>query len=260
MDVPTYLARIRYDGSLGPTPETLRALQLAHLIAVPFENLDIPLGRPLRLDPEALFHKIVARRRGGFCFELNGLFAALLRELGFHVDLLGASVARDDGQYGISSGHMALRVHCPGLGVPWLADVGFGDSFRHPLRLDTVEEQADSSIADGRRFRVSPLGEEMLYEMRESDGPWQPRYRFLLAPLPMEHFSGPCDYMQSSPESPFTRRRICSRATPDGRVTISDLKLIVTARGQRTEQSIREEDYPVLLRKHFAMDLAAEGA
>ncbi|HSA91542.1 MAG TPA: arylamine N-acetyltransferase [Terriglobales bacterium] len=255
MDVGAYLARIGHDGSLEPTPETLRAIQGAHLMAVPFENLDIPLGRPLRLDVEGLFQKIVTRRRGGFCFELNGLFAALLGKLGFHVDLLGASVARDDGQYGIPSGHMALRVHCPGSAVPWLADVGFGDSFRDPLRMDTTEEQADASFADGRRFRLSPLGSGMLYEMRESDGPWQPRYRFPLEPRPMEHFSGPCDYMQTSPDSPFTRRRICSRATPAGRVTISDLKLIVTADGRRTEQPIREEDYPALLREHFGMEL-----
>jgi N-hydroxyarylamine O-acetyltransferase len=255
MDVSAYVARIRYDGSREPTPETLRAIQVAHLMAVPFENLDIPLGRPLRLDVEGLFHKIVTRHRGGFCFELNGLFAALLRELGFHVDLLGASVARDDGQYGIPSGHMTLRVRCPGSDVPWLADVGFGDPFRDPLRLDIAGEQADTSIADGRRFRLSPLGEEILYEMCESDGSWLPRYRFLLEPRPMEHFSGPCDYLQSSPDSPFTRRRICSRATPHGRITISDLKLIVTVGGSRTEQPIREEDYPALLREQFGMEL-----
>ncbi|HXE90366.1 MAG TPA: arylamine N-acetyltransferase [Terriglobales bacterium] len=260
MDVSAYLARIRYEGSREPTAETLRALQVAHLIAVPFENLDIPLGRPLHLGTEALFDKIVRRRRGGFCFELNGLFAALLGELGFHVDLLGARVAREDGQYGIPSGHMTLRVYAPGSPVAWLADVGFGDSFREPLRLESPAEQADTSIADGRRFRISPLGDEMLYEMRESDGPWLPRYCFPLEPRPMEHFSGPCDYMRTSPDSPFTRRRICSRATPDGRVTLSDLKLIVTSKGRRTETPIREEDYPVLLREHFGMELSGLAA
>src|SRR5258706_4705129 len=125
LDVRAYLDRI---GQRGPTPAnetTLRSLHLAHLRTVPFENLDIHLGRDIVLDETRLFDKIVRQKRGGFCYELNGLFAELLGELGFRVTLLSARVV-NDGQVGPEFDHLALRVD---LDRPWLCDVGFGDSF-----------------------------------------------------------------------------------------------------------------------------------
>ena len=113
MDIHAYLSRIGYRGTLEPSAATLHALQQAHLLAVPFENLDIHLGRPIVLDQTALFDKIVARRRGGFCYELNGLFAVLLRELGFEVTLLSAGVARASGGFGPEYDHLTLLVDCP---------------------------------------------------------------------------------------------------------------------------------------------------
>jgi N-hydroxyarylamine O-acetyltransferase len=100
MEITRYLDRINYDGPLSPTAETLRLLQVAHLQAVPFENLSIHANEPIVLEDQALFEKIVRRRRGGFCYELNGLFAALLRELGFKVEMLSAGVANDKGVFG----------------------------------------------------------------------------------------------------------------------------------------------------------------
>src|SRR6266540_1131840 len=105
MDIQAYLCRIHYRGGLAPTAAILRELHRAHLLTVPFENLDIHLGRPILLDQEALFDKIVTRRRGGFCYELNGLFALLLRELGFDVTLLSAGVAHADGGFGPEFDH-----------------------------------------------------------------------------------------------------------------------------------------------------------
>src|SRR5512142_614057 len=110
MDVKTYLARIYYHGSVDPTLETLCALHRAHMQAVPFENLDIPLKRPIVLDEELLFDKIVNRRRGGFCYELNGLFSALLRKMGFNVRRLSARTANAGGGFGMEFGHMTLLV------------------------------------------------------------------------------------------------------------------------------------------------------
>src|SRR5688500_12747402 len=133
MDIDAYLERINYRGPLEPTAETLRGLQVAHLLAVPFENLSIHAGEPIVLDDEALFDKVVARRRGGFCYELNGLFAALLRALGFEVEMLAAAVARSTGEFGRDFDHMTLLVN---LKQRWIADVGFGDSFIEPLLLD----------------------------------------------------------------------------------------------------------------------------
>src|SRR5437764_12252268 len=97
VDIQRYLERINYHGSLEPTLQTLQALHEAHLLAVPFENLDIHLGRKILLDEESLWKKIVEQGRGGFCYELNGLFAWLLRALGFQVDLLSAGVAHPSG-------------------------------------------------------------------------------------------------------------------------------------------------------------------
>src|SRR5918912_1986724 len=108
MDVAAYLDRIDYRGPLEPTAETLRRLHVAHLLAVPFENLNIGMGWPIVLDQDALFAKIVVRRRGGFCYELNGLFAALLRTLGFDVVMLSAGAASATAGFGPDFDHMAL--------------------------------------------------------------------------------------------------------------------------------------------------------
>ena len=110
MDVPAYLNRINYHGGLMPNAETLCGLHTAHLLAVPFENLDIHLGRPIVLEEDALFDKIVTRRRGGFCYELNGLFAGLLRELGFDVTRLAAGVINSTGDFSPIFDHLTLMV------------------------------------------------------------------------------------------------------------------------------------------------------
>src|SRR4026208_1567787 len=134
MDIQAYLDRIDYQGPLDPNAEPRRALPVAHLLAEPFENLSIGLGWPIVLDKAALFDKIVVRRRGGFCYELNGLFAALLRDLGFRVKLLSAGAARPGGGFAPEFAHLTLLVDCPQRRqTRWLADVGFGDSFREPL-------------------------------------------------------------------------------------------------------------------------------
>src|ERR1700761_5800644 len=100
MDVEGYLRRIEYDGPRDPSPMTLRDLHRQHLFTVPFENLDIPLGTPIRLDPDRLYQKIVVRRRGGFCYEPNGLFGELLTALGFRVHMLSARVRHEAGGFG----------------------------------------------------------------------------------------------------------------------------------------------------------------
>ena len=138
MDLGAYLERINFRGSLDVNAQTLRELQVAHLLTVPFENLSIHADEPIVLEEEALFDKVVRRRRGGFCYELNGLFAALLRGLGFDVSMLSARVARNDGGFTPDYDHMTILVS---LDQRWLVDVGFGDAFRHPLIVDSVAVQ-----------------------------------------------------------------------------------------------------------------------
>ncbi|HEY0367242.1 MAG TPA: arylamine N-acetyltransferase, partial [Pyrinomonadaceae bacterium] len=147
MNIDAYLKRINYNGPRDLSAETLRALQVAHLTSVPFENLSIHAGERIVLDEDALFAKIVEERRGGFCYECNGLFAGLLRAMGFDVAMLAAGVAQRDGGFGPTFDHMTLMVT---LDERWLVDVGFGESFVEPLLLDTRADQVQGT----RSFRL----------------------------------------------------------------------------------------------------------
>ncbi|MBI5291557.1 MAG: arylamine N-acetyltransferase [Chloroflexi bacterium] len=244
MDVTTYLQRLDYHSPLEPSAETLRGLHRAHMMTVPFENLDIWLGRPIVLDEAALYDKVARRRRGGFCYELNGLFAALLRALGFDVTLLSA---RAHG--GPEFDHMALLVQ---LEQRWLADVGFGDSFVEPLLLDERGEQ----IRNGQGYRISTDGDEWRMAARGEGGEWADEFAFTLQPRQPGDYAGMCHYHQTSPQSMFTQKRICSRATPDGRISLSNRQLIITRNGRRQERELAtDDDCTAALREHFGIVL-----
>jgi N-hydroxyarylamine O-acetyltransferase len=245
-----YLDRIGYHGPLTPNAEVLRSLHRTHLLAVPFENLDIHLGREIVCDEDRFLHKIVDEKRGGFCYELNGAFARLLRTLGFNVTLLSARVARPDGSYGPEFDHMTLRVD---LEEPWLADVGFGDSFVEPLRLKSSVEQAQV----GRTYRLAQLAEVFQLEVA-AGGKWKQEYCFTLQPRQLPDFAPMCHYQQTSPESHFVRKRICSRATPEGRITLSDDKMIETRHGVRQERLLSgDEEWRAKLCDLFGVNLPA---
>lgn len=248
MDVNAYLKRIKYNGSIAPTAETLRDLQVAHLRAVPFENLNIHANQPIVLEDDALFTKIVEHRRGGFCYEVNGLFAALLRALGFRVEMLSAEVANAEGGFGPSFDHMTLMVS---LDNRWLADVGFGDSFLEPLLLDERGEQRQ-----GRRvYKIVPDNNYLTLMQRENEDEWKAQYRFTLKPYEYADYSEMCRYHQSSPQSHFTQRRICSRATEEGRITLSEMRFITTSKnGDRQERILTSQtEYEAVLREHFGI-------
>jgi N-hydroxyarylamine O-acetyltransferase len=249
LDVRAYLDRIGYSGGIEATAENLRALHRAHLLTVPFENLDISVGRKIVVDEGAILKKIVELWRGGFCYELNGAFAALLRTLGFQVTLLSARVARSDGGEGPEFDHLTLRID---LEESWLADVGFGDSFLEPLRLEEEGEQSDPAGT----FRLVEDGGRWYMQKQESDGNWIAQYSFSLQPRRLEEFAGMCHVHQTSPKSSFTQKRICSRATPQGRITLSEMKLIVTSTGSRQETVIAsEEERRRILEREFGIRL-----
>jgi N-hydroxyarylamine O-acetyltransferase len=228
VDIEAYLDRIGYRGPRTATLDTLRSLHRAHLLTVPFENLDIHAGPPIVLDEERLYDKIVRRRRGGFCYELNGLFAMLLGEMGFCVSLLSAGVAHDAGGFGPEFDHLALRLDLDG---EWLADVGFGESILDPVP-----------------FHQPGLGE---YRLEADGSAWtlfreqRPRYRFTLQPRDLADFAGMCVYHQTSRESHFTQGRIITQATAEGRVTLSDTRLIAT-------RGVHREEHPVSWPAEFA--------
>jgi N-hydroxyarylamine O-acetyltransferase len=247
MTIDAYLQRINYSGSLEPTAETLRALQVAHLLAVPFENLSIHAGEPIVLNEDALFGKIVENRRGGFCYEANGLFASLLRALGFEVAMLSAGVATRDGGFGPDFDHMTLMVT---LAERWLVDVGFGDSFLEPLLLDSRDEQVQGT----RAFRIIEDNSHLILQRRDAGGDWVPQYRFTLQPHTFADYEQMCHFHQTSPESHFTKAPLCSLATADGRITLTGLRLITTSIQQRSEHPLADRDsFDHTLRDQFGI-------
>jgi len=265
LDPPDCLERIHCHalevGSRAGPPSLplLRRLHAAHMLAVPFENLSIHVGEPISLGVDALYDKIVRRRRGGFCYELNGLFAWLLRRFGFTVTLHSARVAQSNGVFTPEFDHLTLLVHQLD-GADWLADVGFGDSFRQPLRRQPDIEQDGG---DGHRYRlrldvgevVSPIDASWLMQ-QGGETTWQSQYRFTLSPHSMADFADRCHFQQTSPESHFTQKRICSLALPDGRITLSDLRLITTRGGARDERELASEDeYWQVLAERFDVRL-----
>lgn len=254
MDISTYLRRIEYTEPVKPDVETLRGLQSAHMLHVPFENLDIGLRRPIQLTEAALWDKIVVRRRGGFCYELNGLFARLLQEIGFDVTYLNARVYNQEGQLGIDFDHLALLVKIPGLSTRWLGDVGFGDSFDEPLSFEERGEQVQGL----RAYRLEQTPDGYATWQRNYDGSWERQYFFDLQPhrFPDEYEAG-CLYHQTSPKSSFTRGRIISRATPDGRLSLEDGRLIIRKNGRRSYRLLdNEEEYYLLLEEYFGVRLS----
>jgi N-hydroxyarylamine O-acetyltransferase len=247
LDSAAYLERIGYNGPRDASLDTLRGLQLAHMYTVPFENLDIHLGRPLSLDEAALYDKIVTRRRGGFCYELNGLFCVLLGEMGFRVTMLSAEVARQSGGFSPPYDHLALAVD---LGEPWLADVGFGNGFRLPVRLNEAADQPQGHSA----YRIAPDGDYRILVRRDDGGDWTPQYRFTLRPHALADFAERCRFHETSPESHFTQGRICTLATPEGRVTLTGMRLIETTPAGRIESDLAgQTDYAATLRARFGV-------
>lgn len=225
----------------------LHALHRAHLMTVPFENLSIHLNEPISLAADDLVSKIVTRRRGGFCYELNGAFALLLEALGAQVVRVAARVYGDS-TLGPPFDHLALVVRLPGGNLRWLADVGFGSHSTYPLRFDHRQEQADPagrfSLADTSAGDVEVL----------KDG--QPQYRMELRERSLTDFVPTCWWQQTSPESHFTQSTICSRLTDDGRISLSGRTLIRTSAEARTEQHLPTDDALLTAyRDHFGIIL-----
>lgn len=249
-DRDAYLARIKYEGPLIPSVETLRDLHRAHVMTVPFENLDIHLGRSISLDPADLFRKIVVERRGGYCFELNGLFALLLEELSFGVTRLAARVS--SGAEGVRPRSHQLLMLKMGESA-WIVDVGFGgQGLLEPLRLAIGQE-----ARQGReRFRLV-TGERGEYLLQgERDGAWTDLYSFGLDPcLPVDYLFANY-YHSHSPDSLFMQQRICTMPTPEGRASLIDNVLKVRGLGGTQELQITsDEERKRLLREHFGLTI-----
>ena len=242
--IDEYLKRIGYDGPHDATLPTLRALHLRHLLTVPFENLDIHVPRMIVLDEARIIDKIVRQHRGGFCYELNGAFAALLRALGFDVTLLSARVVSADGKHGPEFDHMTLLVRIDGK--RWLADVGFGESFLLPLSFDEPDDS-------GYRLQERD-GEWGMQALR--DGVWKDDYLFTLTPRALADYEPMCRFHSTSPESHFSKGPLCSIATENGRITVQRDRIIVTENGEKRQTPIgSDEEWREALQRYFGVVL-----
>jgi N-hydroxyarylamine O-acetyltransferase len=237
MNLEKYLNRIKFKGFPKPDLDTLRQLHLHHLLHVPFENLDIHLGKKIILSPDVLYNKIVENNRGGFCYEMNGLFFEIITLLGFNANRISARVFNDNGVPGREFDHMAIIVNIDGC--DWLADVGFGDSFLEPLKFAPGLEQHQY----GKFYKIIKVDEEDFKTVCSEDGKaYKDMYLFSLKPRELDEYDDMCVYQQESPDSHFVRNTVCTLAKPGGRITLSGLKLIETKGGVKTETVLKDTD------------------
>ncbi|MFD7402413.1 arylamine N-acetyltransferase [Streptomyces sp. NPDC059866] len=264
--VDAYLRRLGVASPAWPTVDVLRELHLRHLQTVPFENLSIHLGEEIVLEEKRLLDKVVGARRGGFCYELNGAFGALLGALGYDVTLLAGRVYGEGRRLGIPYDHLALRVRTVDAGE-WLADVGFGAHFHYPLAFEETREQTDP----GGIFRIVEAGPDAagvlggpgaggaagaadLDVVRDGS----PVYRLDLRPRVLGDFVTGAWWHSTSPESHFGKSLVCSRVTEDGgRITLSGRRLKVTAAdGKRDERELAgDEEVLAVYRERFGIEL-----
>lgn len=220
IDLPAYLSRISHPGDAAPTLDTLRALHRRHPEAIPFENLNPLLGRPVRLDPESLEAKLVRQGRGGYCYEHNLLFRHALDALGFRVTGLAARVLWNVPEGVVTPRtHMLLRVDLDG--ETWLADVGFGAvTLTAPLRLepDTVQQTPHEP------YRLLRTGDEYVVQTRLA-GDWKPLYRFDLQPQHANDYEVANWFVSTHPRSIFTTGLMAARPDEDRRHTLRNNEL-----------------------------------
>jgi N-hydroxyarylamine O-acetyltransferase len=246
-NIDAYLGRLAVSRPGVLDAAALRVLHRAHQLTVPFENLSIHLSEPISLDGDALLGKVVTARRGGFCYELNGAFALLLRALGADVVLAAARVY-GGGSLGPPFDHLTLLVRLPDGSGPWLADVGFGSHSVYPLLFGSRQEQDDPAGP----FRLADAGEGDVDVVKGGE----PQYRVEPRGRSLADFVPTCWWQQTSPESHFTHSTICSRLTEHGRISISGHTLITTSDGARTEEEL-PDDRALLAayRDHFGIVL-----
>ncbi|MFF3329642.1 arylamine N-acetyltransferase [Streptomyces sp. NPDC002888] len=264
--VDAYLRRLGVAHPAWPTIDVLRELHLRHLQTVPFENLSIHLGEEIVLEEKRLLDKVLGAGRGGFCYELNGVFAALLTALGFDVTVLAARVYGEEGRLGIPYDHMALRVRTVDAGA-WLADIGFGTHSHYPLAFEERGEQVDP----GGVFRIVEAGPDAAGARGGAPGAagaadldvirdGRPEYRLEVRPRVLGDFAVGAWWHSTAPTSHFMRSLVCSRVTEGGgRVTLSGRRLTETAAdGRREERELTtDEDVLTAYRDRFGIELTS---
>ncbi|MEN8699806.1 arylamine N-acetyltransferase family protein [Bacillus infantis] len=246
MNIDRYLARIKADIK-EPGLEALAHLQKRHMLSIPFENLDVIRKVPISLDRDQFYKKVVENNRGGFCYELNGLFQTLLSKMGYSSALISGTV-KTPGGWARENSHAAILVY---LDQPYLTDVGFGDSARQPIPLDGTEKEDASG-----KYKVRSLGGGCYDLMHYASGEWVIKYRFTDEKRDLDFFQGSCSFNQTSAESPFTKDDIITIATVNGRITLSGHTLVKTENGEKSKTDLDKTSKLVALKEFFG--IAAE--
>ena len=252
MQIQPYLDRIQHQTPLQPDKTSLDQLHQAHLYHVPFEDLNIQYDIPIMLDLAALYQKVVQKNRGGFCYELNGLFNWLLRGIGFKTRIIAAKVISKEGIIGPVFDHAAIVVD---LEKRWLVDVGFGgDSFIRPkeLILDVVQKDIHGY------YKFTKYSEQEWLLMHGEDGEnFKGQYIFTLEAQDLANFRPECHRKQIEEDSHFRKNYICTLARPDGRISIINDKFITKSNGHKKELTIENETERFeLLTQQFGIDIA----
>ncbi len=208
MDVQSYLERVGLTEPVAPNLDGLRKLHRAHLLAIPYENLDVQLGRPVTIERAPIYDKIVRRRRGGWCYEMNGLFGWGLVELGFRVTRAAGGVMREAMGDAMVGNHLVLRVDLP-EGI-YLADVGFGDGPLDPIRI------AAGDFTDGRFPFALSQPEDGWWRFHNHPYGGAKTFDFQLHPADENLLAEKCAFLQTSEASPFVQNLVCQRQTQEG--------------------------------------------
>lgn len=242
-----YLKRIGFDGEARPDIATLRALHRLHLEAIPYENLDVQLGRDLSRDVGAAFTKIVRGGRGGWCYEMNGLFAWMLEAIGFRVTRLAGAVHREVAGDRMIGNHLVLIVDLDG---PWLADVGLGNGLIEPTRLTPGAIRQD--------FKAMALEqiEDGWWRFRNHEGALPPSFDFSLDVRDEALLEGQCRWLQTDPGSPFLLNPILQRHFADRvECLVGRTHSVISAAGIATRAIDSEAAYRDVLGRTFGLDL-----
>jgi len=235
LDLEAYLERIGYSGRLQPVPAVLEAIHLAHATHIPFENLDILLKRPIRLDLASLQAKLVTGGRGGYCFEQNLLFSAVLQRLGFSVTQLAARVLYRSRRK-LPRTHILLLVES--AGAAWLADVGFGlEGLLLPVPFGSGREARQFAWT----YRVVETNGEWTLQSLRSDS-WTGLYSFSLAPQLAVDFEPANHYTATHPDSRFVRTLTAQLPTPEVRYLLRNRELVLDRGGTVTRRVLADDD------------------
>lgn len=250
LDIASYFKRIGYDGMPAPTLETLKALHLLHPLAIPFENLDPLVGRPVALDRAALQAKLVQSRRGGYCYEQNLLFMQVLTAIGFSCTGLAARVLWNRPAGALTARtHMLIRVDLED--GPWIADVGFGGiTLTAPLLLQEGIEQETPHES----FRLDRAGEYFVLKALIGTE-WRPVYRFGLEDHSATDYEITNYFLSNSPQSQFVHLLMVARPTPEGRYALLNNRLSFHGADSEKRELTSAAEIEQALREIFGIDV-----